>query len=170
MARLITSLSDNGSVHPSPAEEYKQRLQSREQRVAHFERQHIRIGNIRLLMVVATLLLAWFVFDHATLSPWWLLVSLGAFIGLVAYHAKVLRRKVCAERAVAFYRPRRAPAPLGRVAQPAQAANHPLDSPPPQPGDGGSSNFLGKHRPQSPILRSGNRRRPHLPRSSQTSE
>ena len=104
MARLITSLSDNGSVHPSPAEEYKQRLQSREQRVAHFERQHIRIGNIRLLMVVATLLLAWFVFDHATLSPWWLLVSLGAFIGLVAYHAKVLRRKVCAERAVDFYR------------------------------------------------------------------
>src|SRR5258708_16289189 len=104
MARLITSLSDNGSVHPSPAEEYKQRLKTRDHSVAHFERHHIRIGNSRLLMVVATLLLAWFVFDHATLSPWWLLVSLGAFIGLVAYHAKVLRRKVCAERAVDFYR------------------------------------------------------------------
>ncbi len=87
-----------------PAEEYKQRLQAREQRVAQFDQQHIRIGNIRLLLVIATLIVAWFIFDRAALSPWWLLACLGLFIALVAYHTKVLRNKLCAERAADYYR------------------------------------------------------------------
>lgn len=91
-------------MHPSPSEEYKQRLQAREQRVAQFDRRHIRIGNTRLLIVIATLILAWFSVGRNAFSPWWLLACLGFFIALAAYHAKVLRDKTCAERAVDFYR------------------------------------------------------------------
>jgi hypothetical protein len=91
-------------VNPSPAEEYKQRLQAREQRVADFEKRHIRIGNLRLLIVIAMLVLAWFSIERDALSPWWLLVCLALFLALLVYHSKVLRNKVCAERAVDFYR------------------------------------------------------------------
>lgn len=56
-----TEVGDNTSVpslNPSPAEEYKQRQQAREMKVAHFERLHLRFGNLRLLIVVATLIAA----------------------------------------------------------------------------------------------------------------
>ena len=91
-------------MNPSPAEEYKQRLQAREHRVAQFEKQHIRIGNLRLLIVLATLIVAWFSLERDAFSPWWLLVCLALFLALLIYHAKVLRNKVCTERAVDFYR------------------------------------------------------------------
>ena len=91
-------------MNPSSAEEYKQRLQAREQRVAEFERQHIRIGNLRLLIVLATLTVAWFSLERDAFSPWWLLVCLALFLALLIYHARVLRNKVCTERAVDFYR------------------------------------------------------------------
>jgi hypothetical protein len=100
-------VGDNISVSlltGSPSDEYKQRLQVRESRVAHFEKLHIRFGNLRLFIVIATLVAAWFSFDRDAFSAWWLLLALALFLATAILHAKVLRQRACAERAVAFYR------------------------------------------------------------------
>ncbi|MBB5342342.1 MutS-related protein [Tunturibacter empetritectus] len=88
----------------SPSEEYKQRQQAREQQVAHFERLHRRFGNIRLLVVIAILIAAWLSLHNDVFSPWWLLAGPVVFLALAILHARVLRRRACAERAVDFYR------------------------------------------------------------------
>ncbi len=89
---------------PSPSEEYKNRQQAREALVAHFERLHRRFGNVRLLVVIATLIAAWFSLHRDAFSPWWLLLALALFLAIAILHAKVLRKHSCAERAVEFYR------------------------------------------------------------------
>ncbi|HWW98348.1 MAG TPA: hypothetical protein VNY74_11650 [Edaphobacter sp.] len=89
---------------PSPSEEYKKRQQAREMQVAHFENVHRRFGNIRLLLVIVTLIAAWFSLHLDALSPWWLLLALVVFLVVAILHAKVLRQRACAERAVDFYR------------------------------------------------------------------
>ncbi|WP_433984659.1 hypothetical protein RBB78_08570 [Tunturiibacter empetritectus] len=88
----------------SPSEEYKQRQQAREQQVAHFEKLHRRFGNLRLLVVIATLIAAWLSLHNDVFSPWWLLAGPAAFLALAVLHARVLRRRACAGRAVDFYR------------------------------------------------------------------
>jgi hypothetical protein len=72
--------------------------------VAHFEKVHRRFGNIRLLLVIAALIAAWFSFHLDAFSPWWLLLALVVFLAIAILHAKVLRQRACAERAVDFYR------------------------------------------------------------------
>jgi hypothetical protein len=88
----------------SPEDEYRQRLSAREGRVQELEGVHIRIGNLRLLIVVATLIGAWLSLGRGLFSSWWLLLGAAAFLALIIVHSRVLRKKVCAERAVAFYR------------------------------------------------------------------
>ena len=88
----------------SPSEEYKQRQQAREQHVAHFEKLHRRFGNLRLLVVTATLIAAWFSLHNDAFSPWWLLTGPALFLAIAILHARVLRKRACAERAVDFYR------------------------------------------------------------------
>jgi hypothetical protein len=88
----------------SPSEEYKQRQQAREQQVAHFEKLHRRFGNLRLLVVIATLIACWFSLHKDAFSPWWLLAGPIVFLAIAALHAKILRQRACAERAVDFYR------------------------------------------------------------------
>jgi hypothetical protein len=100
-------VSDNTPVAPltpSPSEEYKQRQQAREAQVERFEKLHRRFGNIRLLVVVATVIAAWFSVHREAFSSWWLLLALLLFLLIAVLHAKVLRKRACAERAVAFYR------------------------------------------------------------------
>jgi hypothetical protein len=72
--------------------------------VAHFENVHRRFGNIRLLLVIAMLIAAWFSLHRDAFSPWWLLLALVVFLAIAILHAKVLRQRACAERAVDFYR------------------------------------------------------------------
>jgi hypothetical protein len=101
------TVSDNTSVAPtsiSPSEEYKKRRQDREAQVARFEKLHIRLGNLRLIVVIATLIAAWFAFHRDAFSPWSLLLALALFLAIAIFHAKVLRNRACAERAVDFYR------------------------------------------------------------------
>jgi hypothetical protein len=103
---VIKEVSDNTSVHPSnpsPSEEYKRRQQARETQVVHFEKQHLRFGNLRLLIVIVTLIAAWFSLHRDAFSPWWLLLALLLFLAIAILHAKVLRQRSCAERAVDFY-------------------------------------------------------------------
>src|SRR5580704_9216192 len=83
--RSLHQLSDNTSVQPStlsPSEEYKQRQKARESKVAHFEKLHRRIGNLRLLIVVAALIVSWLSVYRDAFSPWWLLAFLALFIAI----------------------------------------------------------------------------------------
>jgi hypothetical protein len=92
------------SAPPSPSEEYQQRQQARELQVTHFDKVHLRLGNLRLLLVVAALALAWWSFYRNALSPWWLLAPAAMFVATAIYHAHILRQKSFAERAVNVYR------------------------------------------------------------------
>ncbi len=71
--------------------------------MARFEKLHLRIGNVRLLIVVAALIGAWFSLHGDAFSAWWLLLPLLFFVAVVVFHARILRKRSCAERAVCFY-------------------------------------------------------------------
>jgi hypothetical protein len=85
------------------AEEYTQRLKHREARVAHCQAIHIRLGNVRLVLAFIAALIAWECLRQRAISPWWLLVPAAAFVGIAAYHSRVLRARDLAQRSVAFY-------------------------------------------------------------------
>jgi hypothetical protein len=106
--RTISQVGDNTVVPVqsslSPSEEYKQRQQAREGRVAHFNKVHLRFGNVRLLLTIATLIAAWWCFDRDAFSAWWLLLPVLLFVVLAIVHARVLRSRTDAERAVDVYR------------------------------------------------------------------
>jgi MutS domain V/MutS domain III len=85
------------------AEEYARRLKDHEARVAHYQAIHIRLGNLRLLVAVIAAVIAWESLRQHALSPWWLLLPAGIFVGIVAYHSRILRSRDLAQRAVAFY-------------------------------------------------------------------
>ena len=87
-----------------PAEEYAQRLQARESLVANFEKRHVRLGNIRLLVALASALMAWLSFARHVLPVWWLLAPAVIFMGIAAYHSRILRAQSRAERAATVYR------------------------------------------------------------------
>jgi hypothetical protein len=86
-----------------PSEEYVQRRNARQSRVAHYERIHIHLGNVRLLLFALTLILAWASFRARHLSPWWLVAPIAAFVCISVYHSRILRARELAERAVSFY-------------------------------------------------------------------
>ena len=94
----------SGPGSSSPSEEYKLRQHAREATVAHFEKIHLRLGNLRLLLVIAALALAWWRLERNDFSAWWLFLPVLLFIALAVFHARVLRMRSCAERAVDLYR------------------------------------------------------------------
>ncbi len=92
------------STAPTPSEEYKQRLQARETSVAQFDKTHRTLGNLRLLLVIVALLIAWWALYRHDISAWWLLLPAIAFIAVATYHAAILHKKSLAERAADIYR------------------------------------------------------------------
>jgi len=87
----------------SPEEQYVKRLRDREALVASYERIHIRLGNLRLLLVITTIALVWAIIKQMPLSPWWLAAPIVLFCATAMYHAGVLRKQSLAQRAVTFY-------------------------------------------------------------------
>jgi MutS domain V len=85
------------------AEEYKHRLKDRESRVAHHQSIHIRLGNIRLVLILIAAVIAWESLKRHAISPWWLVLPVTAFVAVAAFHSRVLRARDLAQRAVAFY-------------------------------------------------------------------
>lgn len=86
------------------SEEYASRLRDREARVASHEKVHVQLGNLRLALAVATGVLGWAAFARHWCSPLWLIAPIVAFVGIAAYHSRVLRTRDLAERAVTFYK------------------------------------------------------------------
>jgi hypothetical protein len=87
----------------SPVEEYARRRTDRESRVARFEKIHIRLGNIRLLLAVITAALAWMSLRSRLLSPWWLAAPIVVFVCIAYWHSRILRSQELARRSVDFY-------------------------------------------------------------------
>jgi hypothetical protein len=84
-------------------EEYVSRLAQRRTIASQFARRHDLIGHARLVIFAIAILLALLAFWFKLVSPWWLLLPLGGFIALVAWHGRVGRRRDRAERAAGFY-------------------------------------------------------------------
>jgi len=86
-----------------PSEEYVERRSARQASVARFEKVHIRLGNIRLVLAILAAIMAWAAFRSHALSPWWLAAPVAAFIGIASYHTRILRARELAQRAVSYY-------------------------------------------------------------------
>jgi hypothetical protein len=75
----------------------------RESQVTRLDRIHIQFGNLRLVLTGVALVLAWASFRAHYFSAWWVFAPIAAF-GCIAYsHARILRSRELAQRAVAFY-------------------------------------------------------------------
>jgi MutS domain V len=85
------------------AEEYVQRLTARRYGVAHFNKIHLRLGNLRLILTGLAVIIAWAAFRAHSFSPWWLAVPVAGFAAVAVYHSRILRARELAERAVEFY-------------------------------------------------------------------
>ncbi len=88
----------------SPSEEYVQRLSAREARVAQYEKIHIRLGNVRLILALLAAGIGWAAFRRHELSAYWLILPAALFVGIANYHSRVLRARDLAGRAAAFYK------------------------------------------------------------------
>ena len=86
-----------------PSEEYVRRRNERVASVAHYEKIHIHLGNVRLALAVVAVFMAWAAFRAHSLSAWWLAAPVAAFVVIASYHSRILRARELAERAVAFY-------------------------------------------------------------------
>lgn len=87
----------------TPAMEYAARKNARMQVRAERQRTHIRIGNCKLIAIVAGLVLAWYSLARHRASPYWLLVPAVTYIALAIWHELAIRARTRAEQAAAFY-------------------------------------------------------------------
>jgi hypothetical protein len=87
-----------------PHAEYAKRLGNYEALVAANNRLHIRIGNTKLAIVAAGVVLAWLALSKELFAPTWLFVPIALYLVLAAFHEQVLRARGRAETAAAYYR------------------------------------------------------------------
>jgi MutS domain V len=86
-----------------PHEEYGTRLEIHVATVARKERQHIRLGNAKLAVIAAAIVLLWLIFaKHA--SAYWLILPAGIYAALAILHEQTIRARDHAETAATFYR------------------------------------------------------------------
>ncbi len=90
----------------SPLSEYQTRRDLWRSERQSLERLFIRIGNWRLTLGLMEAVLAWLAFGSRVIPAWPLLVPLLAFIALVVWHQRVIRRRTFADRALKFYESR----------------------------------------------------------------
>ncbi len=85
------------------ADQYAHNLSCRRAERNERERQHRRLGNLRLVTVFVFLLLAWLAVDRETISSWWLLIPVLIFLALMVLHERVIRSSQRLDRAITFY-------------------------------------------------------------------
>src|SRR5690242_18016697 len=83
----------DSTLSEPPLREYVSRRNRWQAERQILERQFIRIGNWRLTLGIAGALLAWLAFGPHLVTAWVLLVLLIAFVALVIWHQRVLRRR-----------------------------------------------------------------------------
>jgi len=85
-----------------PKEEYTRRLGARQGALTVCERSHIRLGNVRLLVVLVFAVMVVIVFTRAALPAWWLLAPAAAFFWLGGRLERRLNERRRLSRAVAW--------------------------------------------------------------------
>jgi hypothetical protein len=93
----------NDSSKVNPREIYQRRMAARQAETAACQRQHVLLGYVRLVLVIAGIAIAWFSLYQHLMSPWWLLVLFAVFVAAARRHSAVLQQKVEAQRAIAFF-------------------------------------------------------------------
>ena len=83
--------------------EYSRRIAFWSEAIAHGERIHYLVSNLRLAAAAAGAAVVWLAFVRDAISPSWTLAPLAGFIALVAVHARVLQRNERAARARRLY-------------------------------------------------------------------
>jgi len=81
---------------------YRQRLEEHRERRSRDEKLESLLGNARLVVFLAGLLMAWMAFGAHWLSPWWVAFPVIAFLILLPIHDRVNRAIAHANRAMAF--------------------------------------------------------------------
>jgi MutS domain V/MutS domain III len=96
--------SSEADASGSPAKaEYQRRIQQRESAVAQLQRKHLWLGNLRIAVFAAIVVLAWF--SRTGSSIFYLLIAaIILFIALVVIHRRVVRAMNAAKRAAEVYR------------------------------------------------------------------
>lgn len=84
--------------------EYTNRLSDAAASIAGYESQHIRTGNIRLIVFIAAFAIAWFSFVQHKMSAAWLGLPIVAFAGLGIADEAILRKKKAVERRADYYK------------------------------------------------------------------
>jgi hypothetical protein len=87
----------------NPSQEYVQRREARLAQVSHYEKFHIQLGNVRLVLACLAGIIVFESLHGHHLSIWWLAAPAAAFIGIAHYHSRILRARELAQRAAAFY-------------------------------------------------------------------
>ena len=90
-------------AQPDPRAEYARRLVDRQAEAARQARLDLWVSNARLATIAAAALMAWLAWRMSAISPWWLTAPATAFLALVVTHGRVIRSRLRAERAAAFY-------------------------------------------------------------------
>ena len=83
-------------MNSNPADEYKKRLAARRQTLERYRRLDRLVASLRLLTGIVFFVSVW-------LFRWWAILPVIVFIGLLAYHDKVLARARRTLRSIAFY-------------------------------------------------------------------
>jgi hypothetical protein len=92
------------NTSPAAHDEYSKRLAFAQQATAHHEKQHIRVGNSRLVIFVIGIGVAYMAFFRHSISALWLVLDVSAFIALAFVDDAVLRKKQFQERRINYYR------------------------------------------------------------------
>jgi len=87
-----------------PRQEYSSRLDSRQKTLSAKDLLHGRIGNLKLLVVVAGFLVAYLFLSRDLLRGYWVLVLVVVYLALALVHEFVIRAKTRASAAADYYR------------------------------------------------------------------
>jgi hypothetical protein len=87
----------------TPRAEYERRLLAARQDRATLDARELRLGNARLGLFVAGLVVAWLAWGAHWLSGWWVLAPVALFAVLVVAFDRAARQRRRAEKRVAYY-------------------------------------------------------------------
>jgi hypothetical protein len=88
----------------TPSEDYRKRLDARLQIIAAKERQHILLGNLKLAVIAAFIILLSLRFALHLFSGYWLLAPVGTYLVLAVLHERVIGARTHAETVAKLYR------------------------------------------------------------------
>ena len=87
----------------NPRDAYLQRQARFETQRQHYAARDARLGPLRLVAAALIILAIVLSVKGPRISVLWLLLAIGAFVALVAYHISIRRKRAQAERAIAYY-------------------------------------------------------------------